>query len=135
MPMGNVSHTVICNFVSTALMHTQNDLLSGRMKYPKFTEEVVSCSDSVVTLDLCVEEYSSLSQQTYDSPVTCSVISGDHVACESVAASPIDDIHKLWGIKNGALADSTLSVEDKKVLDLWDRTCELVGGHYILPIP
>ena len=50
---------------------------------------------------------------------------------------PADDINKLYEIDNEGLVseDDALSVSDQKVLDLWDKECRIVDGHYELPIP
>ena len=141
VPTGTVSHSVVCNFVSANLIH-ESKSHANRMKYPvvsKFTEDV--CCDSVVTCHLFDEDDGSrtlVSQRTQNCPISCDVITDDQVVCDSIVQQvpvPVDDIHKLWDIENGAFTDSTLSVEDKKVLDLWDSTCCLVDGHYMLPIP
>jgi hypothetical protein len=55
----------------------------------------------------------------------------------SVDAGICQDINVLWNVENEGLCSDaqSWSVEDRKVVDLWDRQCELVGSHYQLPIP
>ena len=46
------------------------------------------------------------------------------------------DIDVLWQVENEGVGDhKSWSVEDHKVMDLWNRTCKVVDGHYELPIP
>ena len=45
------------------------------------------------------------------------------------------DINTLWNIENSGIEDLSWSVEDKKVVELWDRECKLVEGRYQIPIP
>ncbi|XP_064621732.1 uncharacterized protein LOC135484315 [Lineus longissimus] len=43
-------------------------------------------------------------------------------------------VERFWKLDN--LGDGTgLSMDDRKVVDLWDRTAVLQDGHYTLPIP
>ena len=46
-------------------------------------------------------------------------------------------VEKFWEMEVDGLHSSkkTLSVNDKKVLDLWDRECAFVDGKFQLPIP
>ena len=45
-------------------------------------------------------------------------------------------VKKMWDIENENFTNSgSMSVEDKKVLELWDDKVKKVDGHYELPIP
>ena len=44
-------------------------------------------------------------------------------------------VHKLWDIENNDLNNVSYSVEDSKVIELWQSEIEHVDGHYSLPIP
>ena len=44
-------------------------------------------------------------------------------------------VHKLWDIENNDLYNVSYSVEDSKVIELWQSEIEHVDGHYSLPIP
>ena len=48
-----------------------------------------------------------------------------------------ESVEKLWEIENeGIKKDDTIwSQEDRKVIELWDRECKLINGHYVIPIP
>ncbi|CAM1308183.1 Uncharacterised protein at_DN2291 [Pycnogonum litorale] len=48
-----------------------------------------------------------------------------------------DEISKLWEMENEGLEEcqTAWSQEDKSVIDLWDRKCRKVNGHYEIPIP
>ena len=48
-----------------------------------------------------------------------------------------NNLHDLWKIENEEVArdKSAWSVEDRKVIELWDEQVERVGNHYQLPIP
>ncbi|KAJ8019307.1 hypothetical protein HOLleu_42169 [Holothuria leucospilota] len=53
-----------------------------------------------------------------------------------ISALPVrDDVSRLWEIENEGIGPSSWSREDKLVIDLWDRECRKVDGHYELPIP
>ena len=46
------------------------------------------------------------------------------------------DINVLWWVESEGLGDNnSWSVEDRKVMALWNKTCRVVDGHYELPIP
>lgn len=47
----------------------------------------------------------------------------------------INDIHKLWAVERDNDEMDAPSVEDQKVLDLWDKRTKLEGGHYVIPAP
>ena len=45
-------------------------------------------------------------------------------------------LESLWHIENHDLDDDVCSLDDKKVINLWDREiCRDDDGHYVLPIP
>ena len=47
-----------------------------------------------------------------------------------------EDVNTLWRIDEEGYKDRfSWSQEDKKVIELWDRECRLIDGHYELPIP
>ena len=48
-----------------------------------------------------------------------------------------NDFHKLWNIENENVARDKCawSLEDKRVIELWDNHVQRVEGHYQLPIP
>ena len=65
-------------------------------------------------------------------PVKQSVIS------HFVHADSLEEkVNSLWKIENEGISDevSSMSVNDKKVLQLWDNSCRKVDCHYELPIP
>ena len=43
--------------------------------------------------------------------------------------------NKLWGIDHELADIKSMSVEDSKVINRWDKECELIEGHVQLPIP
>ena len=48
-----------------------------------------------------------------------------------------EKINQLWEIENEGLSisDASMSQEDKRVIELWDKKVRQIGGHYELPIP
>ena len=44
-------------------------------------------------------------------------------------------VNNLWDIENHDLDDVCHSVEDRRVLNLWESDIKLENGHYTLPIP
>ena len=48
-----------------------------------------------------------------------------------------ESVEKLWEIENEGIKkdDTVWSQEDRKVIELWDRECKLINGHYEIPIP
>ena len=47
-----------------------------------------------------------------------------------------NDVNKLWKIENEPLRETqSWSSEDKRVIDLRDKECKIVDGHYEIPIP
>jgi hypothetical protein len=48
-----------------------------------------------------------------------------------------DDVHAIWKLENNSddMDELGWSLEDKSVIDLWDRECVKVDGHFQLPIP
>ncbi|KAJ8043465.1 hypothetical protein HOLleu_10558 [Holothuria leucospilota] len=59
-----------------------------------------------------------------------------NVISNFISALPVrDDVSRLWEIENEGIGPSSWSREDKLVIDLWDRECRKVDGHYELPIP
>ena len=54
---------------------------------------------------------------------------------ETSRPPPHDLVHKLWAIENEGVEGTGMSVQDKRVIDLWDSTCTKDGEHYVLPIP
>ena len=71
------------------------------------------------------------------SAVICNFISASNVPMSSQPVEPVLDIQKLWDIENVGIRKAYIgmSLEDKKVIDLWDNSCRKVKGHYELPIP
>ena len=45
------------------------------------------------------------------------------------------NLERLWRIEVSDFDESGLSIEDQKVLSLWDNKIERIDGHYYLPIP
>lgn len=46
------------------------------------------------------------------------------------------DLSKLWLLDHEHVREKTeMSVDERKVIDLWDNTCVMEHGHYVLPIP
>jgi len=71
-------------------------------------------------------------------PVTTSNPISQRVVSHFIRTSEIEDkVEKLWSLENeGVSADKPgLSVDDGRVLDLWNEKVRLVDGHYQLPIP
>ena len=62
---------------------------------------------------------------------------GRRAVSNFVSVMPIDEqAFKLWEIENEGLDDcQAWSIEDKAVIDLWDREVKKVNGHFELPIP
>ena len=61
---------------------------------------------------------------------------GDNTLGE-IAANFIQLDHKverIWEMEND-IDDKSYSIEDTKVIDLWDREIKRENGHYVLPIP
>ena len=61
---------------------------------------------------------------------------GDNTLGE-IAANFIQLDHKverMWEMEND-IDDKSYSIEDTKVIDLWDREIKRENGHYVLPIP
>ena len=48
-----------------------------------------------------------------------------------------ESVEKLWEIENEGIKkdDTVWSQEDRKVIELWDRECKLINGHYVILIP
>ena len=44
-------------------------------------------------------------------------------------------LDRMWEIENDDFDDKLHSVEDRKVVELWDREIKHENGHYVLPIP
>jgi len=68
------------------------------------------------------------------SPVTVN----QRVVSHFVTTSSIDkDFEGLWRIEDEGVArdEVTWSVEDRRVMKLWDATCVTMYGHYQIPIP
>lgn len=65
-----------------------------------------------------------------------------NVICHWVSsASPnderaADDVSKLWSIEHDYDVERTeMSIDEKRVISLWDRTCTVEDNHFVLPIP
>ena len=75
-----------------------------------------------------------VSEDTSVADALCSFI----CAGESIEPSLDAQVQQFWKIDTGdAIADSELqlSVNDKKVIDLWEQSVTMVDGHYQLDIP
>ena len=62
----------------------------------------------------------------------------DNNSCLQVSSHFVDlgrEIDKLWEVETLDEDARSLSYEDRKVLDLWDREIEHKDGHYVIPIP
>ena len=48
-----------------------------------------------------------------------------------------DKVNSMWDIENENFSSKqcSWSVNDKSVIELWDKECKVVNGHYELPIP
>ena len=59
------------------------------------------------------------------------------VVSHFISSSPSVDVDRLWRIENEGVTknDKSWSVEDRRVVELWDKNVRLVDGHYELPIP
>ncbi|XP_064635262.1 uncharacterized protein LOC135492633 [Lineus longissimus] len=44
-------------------------------------------------------------------------------------------VEKLWKLENVGGDDQGMSVNDRKVISLWDKSIQHKDGHYVLPIP
>ena len=62
-------------------------------------------------------------------------VSGRRVTTNFISTSVLDEkINKLWEIEEGIIQESLeLSVDDKKVIELWDTQCK--NRHFQLLIP
>ena len=67
--------------------------------------------------------------------VVCNFVSASPVHLDTRPADPSVDINRLWEFENIGYDRPGMSVEDRKVIDLWDNTCRKINGHYELPIP
>ena len=62
----------------------------------------------------------------------------NHVVSHFISSIPEiqQDINVLWHVENEGIGDNkSWSVEDRKVIDLWEKKCKVIDGHYELPIP
>ena len=62
----------------------------------------------------------------------------DNNSCLQVSSHFVDlgrEIDKLWEVETLDEDPRSLSYEDRRVLDLWDREIEHKDGHYVIPIP
>jgi hypothetical protein len=59
------------------------------------------------------------------------------VVSHFITTSPIEDkVNDLWRLENeGLYCEPAWSLDDTKVVNLWDSEVTLVDGHYSLPIP
>ena len=59
------------------------------------------------------------------------------VVSQFISTSSLEEkVHNLWQMENEGLGSHvSLSHEDKGVIELWDKECKLVEGHYEIPIP
>ena len=67
-----------------------------------------------------------------DGPVNQTVIS------HFISTNSLEEkVQNLWHMENEGVNDSgtAWSQEDKRVVELWDKECHLVSGHYEIPIP
>ena len=65
-------------------------------------------------------------------------VSGRRVTTNFISTSVLDEkINKLWEMEEEGIIQESLelSVDDKKVIELWDTQCEIVDDHFQLPIP
>lgn len=46
-----------------------------------------------------------------------------------------EDLHRIWEIEQDSISKTSLSVEDQKVIELWDKEVKFENSHYTLPIP
>ena len=61
-----------------------------------------------------------------------------HAQASALFASIDKSVERFWDIEHDSQGVSNkfaLSIQDRKVLELWDRECIFVDGHYQLPIP
>ena len=62
----------------------------------------------------------------------------DNNSCLQVSSHFVDlgrEIDKLWEVETLDEDARSLSYEDRRVLDLWDREIVHEDGHYVIPIP
>ena len=65
-------------------------------------------------------------------------VPGRRVTTNFIYTSVLDEkINKLWEMEEEGIIQESLelSVDDKKVIELWDTQCEIVDDHFQLPIP
>ena len=63
--------------------------------------------------------------------VVCNYVSVSPVLSGSYRSAPVE-INKLWELENEGLDRCSMSVLDKKVVDLWDNNCRNVDRYYEL---
>ena len=56
------------------------------------------------------------------------------MTCDHSMPDLQNDLSRLWTIDHD-LDRTEMSLDDKKVISLWDATCYRENGHYVLPIP
>ena len=65
-------------------------------------------------------------------------VSGRRVTTNFIFTSVLDEmINKLWEMEEEGIIQESLelSVDGKKVIELWDTQCKIVDDHFQLPIP
>ena len=135
VPRANISHVVVCNFVSANIVDEFHPSEIQRSGFPIQNKPASVDSESMnashVSRDIASED------SLLRSDVVSCITAEDHVRVSGRGDqdSIAEDINKLWEIENGSFAETTFSVDDARVLQLWDSTCKLVEGHYMLPIP
>ena len=77
----------------------------------------------------------SVRKTEVSSAVICNFISVNNASTSLLDESTACDVNKLWNIENSVGNSSGLSIEDRKVINLWDETCRKTEGHYELPVP
>ena len=70
-------------------------------------------------------------------PLTSSEKVSKRVISHFVTTDQVEnDFQKLWNVEHDCISSKVgMSVEDKSVLQLWDKSVEFVNGHYQIPIP
>ena len=60
------------------------------------------------------------------------------IVSQFISTSSLEEkVPNVWQMENDGLnsSDVPLSHEDQRVIELWDKECKLVEGHYEIPIP
>ena len=135
----HVNSVVICNFVSACAsdeFHHSEVHNTGFPVVNKYRIDHSETSHGPLEVSPVLPVVAREDSPTCSDALSCASVEGlDLGSPRDSQSSIVSDINRLWEIENGSFTDNALSVDDKRVLELWDNTCKLIDGHYMLPIP